>query len=145
MVSTVLCVFWSPVACYQSACGTMETSFVYFQLLKWAVHQGCLFQHRNKIYCFAMRLMPLYAIIFQSHALNNDPIRPSKACWIHQVERENNFLAGLRKDTIWLADFLKRYPFGWHRVSGYITRCSLRVPSHLTMYNWQSAHLCYIM
>ena len=31
----------------KSDCYTMPISFVYFQLLKWAVHQGCFYQHSN--------------------------------------------------------------------------------------------------
>ena len=43
----------------------------------------------------------------------------------------------------WLIFFVKRDFIGWHRVPAEITRYSLRVPSHLTMYSWQSVHLCY--
>ena len=66
-----------------------------------------------------------------------------KACWSHQVVRNNNFLLGLtwvERTSDWLIFFFKR---DFIRVPGWITRYSLRVPSHLTMYSWQYVHLCY--
>ena len=44
-----------------------------------------------------------------------------KACWSHQVERENNVFQDKHqlKDTIWLANFVvKRVFIGWHKVPG---------------------------
>ena len=95
---------------YQSAWGTMETSFVYFQILKWAVHQGCVYQHSNDKNYFLDQIDTISKkiVILQSHVLNNVPVRPSKSLLKSPSGGRIIFLLAWHelKDTIWLADFL---------------------------------------
>ena len=64
-----------------------------------------------------------------------------KPCWSHQVERGIIFTRpNLIWKTIWLATFLsKAISLADTEYRGY----SLWVPSHLTLYNWPSVHMCY--
>ena len=77
--------------------------------------------------------------------MSNAPIRPSNRLLKSPRGEGGNFLAGLtwvqRQNLIgWLADFffVKKDFIGWYIVPGYF-----RVPSHLTIYSWQSVYLCY--
>ena len=100
----------------QSAWETMETSFVYFQLLKQAFHHDCLYQPCNgKIVLDQIDTIPNKYVKFQSHALNNIPIRP-KRLLKSPVEMEH-FLAGLtwiEKHCLigWIV--VKRHVIGWY-------------------------------
>ena len=65
------------------------------------------------------------------------------ACWSYQVE---NFLVGLKwveRHSLIGWFFVNRDFIAWHRILGYITRYSVWVPNHSTMYSWQCVHLCY--
>ena len=132
----------------QMAWGTMETRFIYFLIVKWTLHSACFTSTAMiQIYILGARLMSFKKWnMFQCHIWNNSPIRLSKRLLKSPSGEGNHSLPGL----IWVVRhnligwfFVIRDFIGWHRVPGQITRYSLRVLSHLTMYSWQSVHLCY--
>ena len=134
MVSTVLCVLRVSVVLCQSAWGTMETRFVYVQLLKWALNQGCFYQHCDYRFFFFFffwggggggggggrgeRLTPFKQISFTSKSCFEwcsssafkKPVDVTKS-------RTNNFLLAWH---MWVCEFsVYPFPLWWFRENTY--------------------------
>ena len=118
---------------------TMEISFVYFLIVKWTLHSACFTSSAMiQIYILGSQLIKTCLI------LNNSPIIPSKSLLKSPSGEGNHSLPRLtwfdRSNLIGWFLCYKRFHWlteYWVKKSG-----TLRVPSHLTMYSWQSVHLC---
>ena len=62
----------------------METSFVYFQLLKWVVHQGCFYQHRKDRNIVLYQPDAIFKVMFEIML----QLVLQKSYWSHQVDGE---------------------------------------------------------
>ena len=82
----------------QLAWDTMEARFIHFLIAKWALHSAWFYQQGNDTNVHLRGLIDAiskhksysHVILWRMPQLNFQ-----KACWTHQVERENNFPAGL--------------------------------------------------
>ena len=113
----------------------IEISFVYFQTVKWTVHQ-IVHQAFNRAQQW--NIFGLDWCYLNKNHISKQNLGFQKACWSQPVEMENNFLLDRtwveRHNLIGCFFWQKKHHWLTVRVPGFITRhsYSVRVPSYVT-------------